>query len=483
MQRTLSVRRGPSSGAVSGILLMSFAIHVGCGGGAPAAIGMVAAGVGAGKLLDSLEDRATHVLQNAAAAGSLVASKAARDVMLAIDAARQSLHGELDAQWDRLDAQKVSLLRELNAKTDQLEAVSGNFGKLGDQLFLDTDALLSRLPFVAEIPRVRRVQGASQYFRSEGEYRVTITANLFTPFGGAAALSVNGSPIKPEWVHQQPPYDAVVALPVAVLNPLFRDYQLTYVPLDIQTTVSEKSLFRTRTHPATFRIQLELFPRYAASYRLDQAAEASVVDTAVTEIAKGERMTIPGCGDSGCNAYYNVCANFPVGAQAIGPVNQYDSFSGWGGFGEVSTSASQLCQRYWQHSHNVARNVSIDVAYHPLKKEIQHSLVELKPIVVDPSGAGTCPAQPRSPSDQPIVASMVTQQVGGAESDKVCWLQLGFTYTAEYSPSMKGYTLAIRTFNGQNFAATENSADAAIEIHDTKTAEFQRSTIKVRSPW
>jgi hypothetical protein len=476
-----STKKG-SACIVTALAAAGLALCVGCGGTPPAAIGVIGGGVATSKLLDSLEDRATHVLQNAAAAGSLVASKASRDVMLAIDAARQNLHDELDTQWDRLDSQKVSLLRELSAKTEQLEAATGTFGKLGDQLFLDTDVLLSRLPFVKEVPRIRRVDGASQYFRSQGEYRVAITANLFSPFGPETTILVNGVLIQPEWLHSKPPYDVIVALPVTVLNALFHDYQLVYVPLDIKTTVTEQGLFRNRARPATFRVQLELFPRYAASYRLDQAAEGSVVDSSATEIAKGERMTVPGCGDSGCNAYYNVCVNFPVGAQPIGPVNQYDSFSGWGGFGEVSTSASQVCQRYWQHSHNVARNVSIDVAYHPVKKEIQHSLVQLRPIVVDTAEGNTCVAS-KDAAAQPIIAGMVTQEVGPAESRTVCWLKLGVTYSAEYSQTMKGYTLAIRTFNGENFAATENSTDPAIEIHDTKTTEFLRSTVKLKTPW
>src|SRR5580693_5010591 len=47
-----------------------------------AAIGMVGAGVGTGRLLNDFDDRVTHVLQNAAAAGSLLSSKAARDAQL-----------------------------------------------------------------------------------------------------------------------------------------------------------------------------------------------------------------------------------------------------------------------------------------------------------------------------------------------------------------------------------------------------------------
>jgi hypothetical protein len=187
-------------------------------------------------------------------------------------------------------------------------------------------------------------------------------------------------------------------------------------------------------------------------------------------------MTIPGCGDSGCNAYYNVCTNFPAGAQPTRTVNLVDTFSGWGGFGAVTYGASQACQGYWQHSHNVARNVKIDVEYHPLQPQMQHRGVELKPIVVG-GAAPYCTALPPEMKTQPIAAEMVAQG-----SSTVCWIQLGVTYSAEFDPAMKGYTLAIKTFNGEPYAATENSADPGIEIHDTKQPPFNRSTIKLKPP-
>ena len=56
-------RRRRLSRSATGVLVTSLLLHPGCGGAAPAAIGVVAAGVGTGKLLDGLEDRATHVLQ------------------------------------------------------------------------------------------------------------------------------------------------------------------------------------------------------------------------------------------------------------------------------------------------------------------------------------------------------------------------------------------------------------------------------------
>src|SRR6202041_3652376 len=69
-----------------------------------------------------------------------------------------------------------------------------------------------------------------------------------------------------------------------------------------------------------------------------------------TRIQKGPLMTIPGCGNSGCNAYYNVCVDVPPGATPIAITNYYDSFIGWGGFGQTRKTPTGFCAVYWQHS-------------------------------------------------------------------------------------------------------------------------------------
>jgi hypothetical protein len=444
--------------------------------GSVAAIGLIGGGVATKFLLNDMDDRATHIVQNAAAAGSLVSSKVARDLQLLIDATRQNFHDELDKQWDRLDSEKISVLRELNSKLEQAESAGKEFGRLEDTVYLDTDSLVSRIPFAQKMPRIRKVEGGSQYFKADGTYSVRITANILAPFGPNVRISVADKPftnLRPE-----PPYSTVLAIGSDVLNPYFKEFQLSYVPITISTEMEEGSFLSKKKRPFTFTIPLELFPKYPASYQLDQAFEAQVVDASRVDIAPGSFMTIPGCGDSGCNAYWNVCTNFPVGAQPTRTVNLVDTFNGWGGFGAVTYGPSQACQVYWQHSHNVARNVKIDVEYHPLKPEIQHGKIDLQPIVVGGT-APYCTALAPELKTLPIAADTVQQE--GSQS-KVCWLQFGVTYSAQFNPALKGYTLAIKTFNGENYASTENSTDSAIEIHDTKETTFVRSTVKLKEP-
>ncbi len=63
-------------------------------------------------------------------------------------------------------------------------------------------------------------------------------------------------------------------------------------------------------------------------------------------VAKGALLTVGGCGESGCNAYYNVCAAVPIGVAVTRTVNLYDSFSGWGGFGALTVLDGSVCHVY-----------------------------------------------------------------------------------------------------------------------------------------
>lgn len=95
------------------------------------------------------------------------------------------------------------------------------------------------------------------------------------------------------------------------------------------------------------------------------ALAQSVSSEPETQIQKGQLTLIPGCGNSGCNAYYNICVDVPKGATPIGITNYFDSFIGWGGFGNPRKTDTGFCATYWQHSHNQARNDSFDVIYVP----------------------------------------------------------------------------------------------------------------------
>jgi hypothetical protein len=468
--RCRSLARNTVSVLIVTVLISNFG---GCSAAVPA-IGLIGGGVATKALLNDLDDHATHIAQNAAAAGSLLTSKATRDVQLLIDAARQNLHDELNVQWDKLDGEKINLLREINTQLDKIETAGTQFGNLEDKVFLDTDSLVSSLPFASKMPRIRRVDGGSQYYKPDGTYDIRIISNVFVPFGPNATVTVADAPfpdVKPDT--SDPSYGAILKIPAKTLEPYFDDFRLMYTTVAI-TVVGKKQ------QKSTFKVPIELFPRYPASYQLVQAYEAQEVDPSKTEIAPGKYTLVPGCGDSGCNAYWNICTDFPYGAQPIATVNQVDTFVGWGGFGAVTYGPSQACQVYWQHSHNVARNVKIDVSYHPLKPEIKHEPVNLDAIVI----GGAKPICTKLNQDLKTMP-LVQDQPAGLDIDKanVCWMQFGIRYSADFNPTMKGYTLAVHTFNSQNYSATEGAKDdKALEVVDTSMTNFKRAIIKLKEP-
>ncbi len=69
----------------------------------------------------------------------------------------------------------------------------------------------------------------------------------------------------------------------------------------------------------------------------------------------------------------------PKGTVPIAITNYFDSFVGWGGFGNPQKTATGFCATYWQHSHNVARNVSFDVIYQPANTGQVHPPVTQTP--------------------------------------------------------------------------------------------------------
>ena len=415
-------------------------------------------------------------MQNAAAAGSLVSSKAARDVQMLIDATRQNLHDELDVQWDKLDREKIDFLRALNSQVDRIQDISNQFG-----ILKTTFTLIPILCFQACHLLKRCLAYAESTVPLNTSKRMVIststTANVFAPFGAETHVFVGKEEMK---VASKPPYSAILSIPHEKLQ--FNDFQTIEVPLTIKTQLEDNSLFSKKKKNYEFTAFIELYPKYPAYYQMDESVNTQVVDPSQLAVARGAQMTIAGCGDSGCNAYYNVCTPVPVGVQVTRTVNLYDSFSGWGGFGAVTVGNGSVCQVYWQHSHNVARNVSIDVEYHPLKPEIQHNPLLLQPVIAGKSPAPLC--TPRSDGTQPGPGQTVTPTAVGASST-VCWLQFGNTYLAEFSPTTTGYKLAVHTFNGQNYSVVDGATDQnhpGIDVQTLPGSTPKKSMFKILEP-
>jgi len=359
-----------------------------------------------GATLDKAEDDAQALISQAAGAASLVTTKAARDLELLIQDARQQLHGELNEQEDRLGEQEQMILGTIKQGLAQLHAEINQAGQLKDEIVLDVDDTLSRLPFTKSTPLIQRINGATQYYRDHGLYRVEVLNNFIATAGDIPRVSIEakGKEVDPKTGMETkikvqrilenlvilPPHKLVITLASEEINDQFKDDQLAEIPVTISAKVQNRLHFyqfwKSRFRDEKFRFTLELLPKYPATYRLVELDTQDSYDTSKVLTQKGDIATLPGCGDSGCTNWYTVCnQKIPAGSKPIGISGYYDSFSGWGGFNKASSyvTSTGMCVLYYQHSHNQARNVSIDVDYYPLMPTIVDVPVGLTPISFD----------------------------------------------------------------------------------------------------
>ena len=126
------------------------------------------AGLVTGKVLDKMSDKVSAAIGQAASAGSLTADAAARNLLLQLQAAKASLAGDLDKQWDRMDSQKVSLLRVLDTSVLKLDETKADARTLEQMATLDISDILDKMPFINKNYAITRIEGATQWFRARG---------------------------------------------------------------------------------------------------------------------------------------------------------------------------------------------------------------------------------------------------------------------------------------------------------------------------
>ncbi|WP_284619552.1 hypothetical protein [Aquabacterium humicola] len=384
-------------------------------------------------VLDQFTARAAFFAGKATGEPSLPASKAVRELQLMIANARTELRPVADDKWDRLAADRITILRALDRQLLALPDPAADRGRIERPVTLDVGAALKALPFDASTPVLRRVEGASHYFRAGRDARITITTNLPTAGTLSYAVTLAGQPAPPGWLQVQPPDKLQLTIPAAALAPLFVDRALTHVPLELTALMPQGSwkFWRSDTAQIKYPISLELFPRKPMAYQLKEAAAPTAVDDKRTLLTSSRPQSIPGCGSAGCERDHTVCREAPAGAKPLETVNYTDSVtpggdgSGW--TGGVMPSGNGFCAFYKQRSPATARSVNFEVRYHPSTGEATFTERKLKPV------------QPDKPGDAP------------ADADA---LEVGRAYSGELSPQMQGYTLVLTAFTGQTWTAT-----------------------------
>jgi hypothetical protein len=302
----------------------------------------------------------------------------------------------------------------------------------------------------------------------------------------------------------------------------FKDRELSEIPVQISQKVKPRD-----KSPRMYKFSLELLPIYPAGYRLTEYASAKAVNTNKINVTNPRLFYVAGCGNDGCNAYFNICEDVPAGAQIIGAGDYYDSFVGWGGFAAAipNSTGTGMCAKYWQHSHNVGRNVGFSVRYHPLESATVERDLPLTPFSINKSplettriSADTTSAETRKgvirqsnaalnsyisvTSPVPVEGIVKTRPMqsfdtrakfeGGPQQsfppkqqviNDYGGVRFGRTYSARFSADMQSFDLVFRLFTGEEIVVTPGKSDSTVEaspLEDLTT--FKRMTVKLVEP-
>lgn len=389
--------------------------------GQVAVLTVAAAGVATAEVLKLLEEKISAMIGRAAEAASLTADAAGRNLLLAVQAARQDLNRDLDTQWDRLEGAKLQLVKDLDRYADQLDKDIGKVERIEEYSVLDVEGLIDKLPFTSKAYSIKRVEGASQIFRDVGFYRLIIRSNGLDFAGKAAEFRLGDKLLRPETITQDRQYEMKLTIPADELKDAFQDRGLSYIDLGMRFEVPNRSFWefwRDATRMAPFTIRIQLFPKYPVIYSLHENTQTDVVDRSKVEWALSQDTVVGGCGKDGCYSRHNIFAYIPTGGEATGVVKECtDTFSGWGSFikddvstirtpfGEFKLPQENYCTQgstsvpaiawtpslvtmvYLQHSHDRTRNVQYKAAYHPLGKQTAVTDVQLQPVGPSPLAA------------------------------------------------------------------------------------------------
>jgi hypothetical protein len=486
------------------------ATHSGAIVGALLAIG--AAGLTTSALLDKFDAKLRGLIDKATQDGGLLTSKAARDALLLVGAAREQLHDELDTQWEKLDAEKISVLQTIDMQTDKIGKAIEKTEKLEDTIYLDIDHLLSSIPFLKNSASIRRVDGGTQYYKGPaGLYRLVMTGNFFA-VGTNFTAALNGIPLNQASLVPQPPYKMAVSLTASVVNAHFRDQNLgkdrgiAALPLKICGEVPNRTysfqFWRTELRSACFDVVVQLLPKNPVEYRLVQYRHVRVVDRSKVEVAPGADQFIPGCGDSGCWTRHDICTAVPPGTEKIGPHEPpvVTGPAGYYAWLEYRDTPSGYCRIFAQNSHNQSRNVHFDVDYHPLRDDAIRVPTDLTALTLPNDDAANNKAadnisRASAGADAPNVAcssisffGIFTASSCGPFAKKQSgtgFLQYGKTYSAMLDADMQSFDLVLHTFTGDEYVVTPATMPsccfrvAPLE----RVRSFQRFTITPIAPW
>ncbi|MBI5258101.1 MAG: hypothetical protein HY855_16480 [Burkholderiales bacterium] len=426
------------------------------------ALSVAEPGFPTGFVLEKFSARASAVAAKALAEPSLVASKSVRELQVLIATARLELRDATEERWDKLPAPQQALLREIDRALQSQPVPAADRGRIEQPVVLDMAPSLARLSLSPNTPVLRRVEGASQYYRASGSYRLRLESNLPALGATGFTLTIAGQPVPAGWLSVSPPGSVQVTIPAAALADSFSERTLVHLPLELVGVmpVGSWKFWQSNSRAVAQPFALELFPKKPFTFTLKESTSATSVDESQVLFARGRPQPVPGCGSPGCVRDQNVCNEVPAGAKPLEPVNFSDSAvddpaGAW--TAAVAPQPNGFCVVYKQQSPQRARQVSFDIRYHP---------------------ASTTPKL----SDRPVRR----EGAPATAPPEAEALELGTRYSGELSREVQAWELVLKAFTGQTLRATASSkADSALlqVAPPQREADRTRLPFSVQPPW
>jgi hypothetical protein len=298
---------------------------------------------------------------------------------------------ELRVQWKDVLGDSIATLDTVSQAVGKVDTLIDHTTKLEDLAVLDVNVLLAKAG-LAPSNEIRRIIPSAQSHKDSGLYSYEVTLPLFGTGNEITGIRLNGVDVA-SWKKDLPPHGFRLDVPNGVIEKSFNDWDLAkgQLQIDLKTPEPWWKIWKSSLRQ-TVTVNTGLFPRHPLRYWFATHPHHFAVDRddAHLEKVNSPVTTIPGCGVSGCEWWYNICATAPVGTEPMGNVvEQHDSFNGWGEFHPPSSvTANVTCMRYRQNSHNQTRNVWFGTQYRPLMDVPETHYYTLAALSADGTSAG-----------------------------------------------------------------------------------------------
>ncbi len=380
-----------------------------------AALAASCGGKNIGQELDDLQGRISSTAGQVGSTAGLTELQLLDTLAMKVQELRVQWKDTLGDSIASLDLEQQKTLDTLSQAVGKVDSLIDHTTRLEDLAVLDVNVLLSKAG-LAPSNEIRRIVPSAQAHKDSGVYSYEVTLPLFGTGNEITGIRLNGVDVL-KWKKDVPPHGFRLDIPTGLIETSFSEWDLSkgQLQIDLKTPEPWWKLWKSSLKQ-TVTIDTGLFPRHPLRYWFASHPHRYEIDRDPAHLEKvnSPPTMIPGCGVSGCQWFFNICATAPVGAEPTSDLfEQHDSFNGWGEFHPPPTVlANVTCIVYRQNSHNQNRTVWFSTHYHPVKDVPETHYYTLLPL----SAEGHPAHEPDASQSQMVLLSKSTAPTSPASA-------------------------------------------------------------------